>query len=56
MDEMIQELNVDGAKIEQLCLDFTVPGFEDVEIMKNGNSVDVTIVNLEEYKQFMSLE
>ncbi len=46
---MIQELNVDGAKIEQLCLDFTVPGFEDVEIMKNGNSVDVTIVNLEEY-------
>lgn len=46
---MIQELNIDGAKIEQLCLNFTVPGFDDVEVMKNGSSVEVTIMNLEEY-------
>lgn len=34
-DEMvaaIRDLQLDGVRLEDLCLDFTVPGFEDMEL------------------------
>lgn len=33
----LQDLQLDGARLEDLCLDFTVPGFEDMEL-KVGSS------------------
>nr|KAJ0189415.1 hypothetical protein LSAT_V11C800439350 [Lactuca sativa] len=43
----ILDLNFRGAPVEDLCLDFTLPGFPDY-ILKPGNE-DVSIDNLEEY-------
>lgn len=28
----IRDLQLDGVRLEDLCLDFTVPGFEDMEL------------------------
>lgn len=28
----LQDLQLDGVRLEDLCLDFTVPGFEDMEL------------------------
>ena len=33
----LQDLQLDGVRLEDLCLDFTVPGFEDMEL-KVGSS------------------
>ncbi|CAI9299301.1 unnamed protein product [Lactuca saligna] len=43
----ILDLNFRGAPVEDLCLDFTLPGFPDY-ILRPGNE-DVSIDNLEEY-------
>jgi hypothetical protein len=45
----IKSIEVDGAKIEDLCLDFTLPGYSDIELIPNGENVTVNINNLEEY-------
>ena len=42
-------MGINGAKVEQLCLDFTLPGYDDIEILEGGSSVDVTVANLEKY-------
>lgn len=41
----LQDLQVDGVRLEDLCLDFTVPGFEDMEL-KVGSSPDFASVYL----------
>lgn len=38
-----------NARIEDLCLDFTLPGFSDFVLKSEGNNVMVDIDNLEEY-------
>lgn len=35
--------------MEDLGLDFTLPGFPNIELKKGGKDVAVTIYNLEEY-------
>jgi hypothetical protein len=42
----VEELNLSGAKISDLCLDFTYPGRADLPLVPNGADVDVTISNL----------
>jgi len=40
---------IDGSKIDDLCLDFTLPGYPDIELVPNGAQVRVTIANVDEY-------
>jgi len=45
----IETLTYLGGSVEDLCLDFTLPGRADWELKPNGTSIDVSIHNLEEY-------
>ncbi|KAJ1270393.1 hypothetical protein BS78_06G049000 [Paspalum vaginatum] len=47
--QKIEELCFRGATIEDLCLDFTLPGYPDYVLKEGGESVVVNIYNLEEY-------
>lgn len=47
--QAIKHINVDGAKIEDLCLDFTLPGDDTYELKPGGSEISVTINNVEEY-------
>ncbi|XP_031562481.1 E3 ubiquitin-protein ligase TRIP12-like [Actinia tenebrosa] len=45
----IENLTLDGASVEDLGLDFILPGYPNIELKKNGRNIPVTIHNLEEY-------
>jgi len=45
----ISKLTIEGAKIEDLCLDFVLPGFPGWELKPDGENIPVTLNNLEEY-------
>lgn len=49
IDEIKGKLSYNGVKIEDLCLVFTLPGYEDYELMPNGTTKEVTLDNLELY-------
>jgi E3 ubiquitin-protein ligase TRIP12 len=38
-----------GARIEDLSLVFTLPGYDNIELKQNGKNEDVTLENLQEY-------
>jgi E3 ubiquitin-protein ligase TRIP12 len=42
---------MDGCSIEDLELDFTLPGYPNIELKKGGKDKRVTLENLEEYLQ-----
>ena len=44
-----QQLLLNNATIEQLELDFTVPGYQDWKLVENGDKINVTIDNLQQY-------
>ncbi|ORY35134.1 hypothetical protein LY90DRAFT_511775 [Neocallimastix californiae] len=46
---MVQNIKIDDTTIQDLCLDFTLPGYPDIELVENGSQVDVTNWNVEEY-------
>jgi E3 ubiquitin-protein ligase TRIP12 len=48
-----QNIEVDGAKLEDLCLDFTLPGDESYELKAGGSDIPVTINNIEEYIELL---
>ncbi|KAI9252921.1 hypothetical protein BDA99DRAFT_486688 [Phascolomyces articulosus] len=45
----IKSIEINGTRLEDLCLDFTLPGHPDIQLKKNGENIPVTIRNLEEY-------
>ncbi|KAF3761765.1 hypothetical protein M406DRAFT_266412 [Cryphonectria parasitica EP155] len=46
----IQEITIDhGVRIEDLSLDFTLPGYADIELVPNGSQVMLTIDNVDQY-------
>uniref|UniRef100_A0A8C9S1I7 E3 ubiquitin-protein ligase n=1 Tax=Scleropages formosus TaxID=113540 RepID=A0A8C9S1I7_SCLFO len=45
----LESLSMNGCSVEDLGLDFTLPGFPHIELKKGGKDVPVTIHNLEEY-------
>ncbi|XP_076002430.1 E3 ubiquitin-protein ligase TRIP12-like [Genypterus blacodes] len=49
LQQALESLNMDGCSVEDLSLDFTLPGFPNIELKKDGKDVPVTIYNLEEY-------
>ncbi|OGM45177.1 ubiquitin-protein ligase Ufd4 [Aspergillus bombycis] len=42
-------VEVDGVKVEDLSLDFTLPGYPAIELIKDGSNVPVTIENVDLY-------
>uniref|UniRef100_A0A665WV62 E3 ubiquitin-protein ligase n=1 Tax=Echeneis naucrates TaxID=173247 RepID=A0A665WV62_ECHNA len=49
LQQALESLNMNGCSVEDLGLDFTLPGFPNIELKKGGKDVPVTIYNLEEY-------
>src|SRR4051812_25164420 len=49
LQEALEQLTLDGCPVEDLGLDFTLPGFPGIELRKGGKDMNVTIHNLEEY-------
>lgn len=46
-------LTLDGGKIDDLYLDFTLPSEREYELKPNGQQLNVTIDNLEEYTSLL---
>ncbi|THW65542.1 hypothetical protein D6D25_01898 [Aureobasidium pullulans] len=47
--QAIKNIRIEKASIEDLGLDFTLPGYPGVELQSNGSEIDVTIENVELY-------
>ncbi|KAJ6108115.1 hypothetical protein N7523_009438 [Penicillium sp. IBT 18751x] len=45
----IQNIIVDGARVEDLSLDFTLPGYPAIELIPDGANVPLTIDNVDHY-------
>lgn len=45
----LQNVEVDGVRVEDLGLDFTLPGYPAIELIKNGSNIPVTIENVDLY-------
>ncbi|KAI5852847.1 hypothetical protein DFP73DRAFT_19029 [Morchella snyderi] len=45
----ISEIRVDSASVEDLALDFTLPGYQDIELIPNGANTPVTVYNIANY-------
>ncbi|KAL1887731.1 Ubiquitin fusion degradation protein 4 [Sporothrix stenoceras] len=48
-DAAIEAITINGAHIEDLGLDFTLPGYPDIELIPQGCHVGVTMSNVETY-------
>jgi E3 ubiquitin-protein ligase TRIP12 len=40
---------IDDSKIEDLCLDFTLPGYPEIDLVPGGSQIRVTIDNVDSY-------
>ncbi|OZJ07024.1 hypothetical protein BZG36_00227 [Bifiguratus adelaidae] len=47
--QRVSDLRINDASVDDMCLDFTLPGYPDIELRPAGAEVPVTIYNLEEY-------
>jgi len=47
-------LTLDGVPIEDLNLDFTLPGYSNIELKKGGKDILVTLENVEEYVKLLT--
>lgn len=45
----IEKIIVDNGRLEELALDFTLPGYADIELVSGGSHIPVTIYNVESY-------
>jgi len=46
-------LTLDGCAIEDIGLDFTLPGYPAIELRKGGKDLNVTLSNIEQYVRLM---
>ncbi|KAM0341894.1 hypothetical protein ACHAPU_009830 [Fusarium lateritium] len=44
-----ENITIDGVKLEDLCLDFTLPGYPNIELEDNGSQNRVTTDNVDSY-------
>ncbi|KAF5662075.1 e3 ubiquitin ligase TRIP12 [Fusarium heterosporum] len=44
-----ENITIDGVKLEDLCLDFTLPGYPNIELEDNGSQSRVTTDNVDSY-------
>lgn len=47
--QALQQVEVDGVKVEDLSLDFTLPGYPTIDLIRDGSDVPVTIENVDLY-------
>lgn len=47
--EALQDVEVDGVRVEDLSLDFTLPGYPSIELVKDGSDTPVTVENVDLY-------
>jgi len=47
--QLINDIRVSDVAVGSLSLDFTLPGYPDIELVPNGSQTAVTIWNLDEY-------
>ncbi|OJZ91067.1 hypothetical protein ASPFODRAFT_29487 [Aspergillus luchuensis CBS 106.47] len=47
--QALQQIEVGGVKVEDLSLDFTLPGYPAIELIKNGSNIPVTNENVDLY-------
>ncbi|KAE8374705.1 hypothetical protein BDV26DRAFT_295693 [Aspergillus bertholletiae] len=47
--QALLNVEVDGVKVEDLSLDFTLPGYPSIELINDGSNVPVTIENVDLY-------
>ncbi|PWY65232.1 hypothetical protein BO70DRAFT_188500 [Aspergillus heteromorphus CBS 117.55] len=47
--QALQDVQVGGVKVEDLSLDFTLPGYPAIDLIKNGSNIPVTIENVDLY-------
>lgn len=45
----IQNVVVDGVRVEDLGLDFTLPGYPDIDLIPDGSNTSLTIHNVDQY-------
>ena len=50
----LKNLTMDGCPVEDLGLDFTLPGYPNIELMKGGKDMIVTLDNLAQYVKLVS--
>jgi E3 ubiquitin-protein ligase TRIP12 len=44
-----QAITIDDSKVDDLCLDFTLPGYPEIELVPDGSHLRVTIDNVDNY-------
>ncbi|KAJ3472989.1 hypothetical protein NLG97_g10588 [Lecanicillium saksenae] len=44
-----EHISIDGVRLDDLCLDFTLPGYPGIELEANGSQKRVTIDNVDNY-------
>ena len=49
LEAAMESVTLDGCRIDNLGLDFTLPGHPSIELRKGGKDIPVTIHNLEDY-------
>ncbi|KAK9459226.1 uncharacterized protein V1516DRAFT_629373 [Lipomyces oligophaga] len=47
--EMINSVKIEGVTIEDLALDYSLPGYPDYELIDGGSTVSVTMDNVDKY-------
>ncbi|CRG90758.1 E3 ubiquitin-protein ligase TRIP12 [Talaromyces islandicus] len=47
--QAVQDIEVDGVRVDDLGLDFTLPGYPSIELISNGSNIAVTIENVDTY-------
>lgn len=52
--DQIAQLTMDGCPVEDLGLDFTLPGYPNIELRKGGRDTSVTLDNLASYVSLVS--
>jgi E3 ubiquitin-protein ligase TRIP12 len=49
LKNQMKNLTFNGVNIEDLCLVFTLPGFDEIEIAEGGADIEVNLDNLQDY-------
>lgn len=47
--DAIQKIAVDGVRVDDLSLDFTLPGYPSIELVPNGADISLNIDNVDQY-------
>ena len=48
-NQKIRNLTFNGATISDLALNFTFPGYSEIDLIENGEDMPVTLSNLDQY-------